>query len=155
MRTGESYTFDDQRFIGDTMWFPDKPEVHIYKRQINDSFQIKDLFPWAFTESSLFMTYIKKELKEDDIVISHHVPNNVDTDARWRGATTQSYFVNDTCDRYCTAPNSILPKAWIYGHTHDKHHYKIGDTQFICNPIGYPNENGDLAKVLESITYEI
>jgi predicted phosphodiesterase len=144
LRTGEPYTYDGQRFIGDTMWFPDRPEVHIYRRQINDSFQIKDLFPWCFTESSLFLNYLRANMQADDIIITHHVPNDIDTSPRWKGNTTEAYFLNKNCERMLQDPNTVMPKAWIYGHTHDKHDYMIGSTHFICNPIGYGGENTDL-----------
>jgi hypothetical protein len=35
LRAGESYVHEGQRFIGDTMWFVDKPEVHIYRRTVS------------------------------------------------------------------------------------------------------------------------
>lgn len=155
LRSGEPYTFDGQRFIGDTMWFIDQPGVHIYRRQISDSFQIKGLFPWCFTESHLFMLYLQNEVKEDDIVVTHHIPNDVDTNIMWKGSTTQFYFVNDDCHRYWMNPNTIKPKAWIYGHTHDKHDYHIGRTHFICNPVGYPGENSFLPEAAEPAVYEI
>ncbi len=147
LRAGEPYVYDGQRFVGDTMWFVDKPEVHIYKRLISDSFQIKGLFPWCFTQSHLFMSWIKDNLQEDDVVITHHVPNDVDTLPRWKGNQTQPYFLNDDCHRYFMNPNTLRPKAWIYGHTHDPHDYHIGRTHFVCNPIGYPGERGYLPEI--------
>ncbi len=155
LRTGDPYMYEGQRFIGDTMWFPDKPEVHIYRRMINDSVQIKGLFPWAFTQSNLFMVWMRGNIQEDDIVITHHVPNNVDTRPLWRNSPTQAYFVNSDCDRYFSNPNTIKPKAWIYGHTHDKHDYHIGRTRFICNPVGYCGENHYLPEAAEPAVYEI
>jgi hypothetical protein len=35
-------------------------------------------------------------------------------------------------------------KCWIYGHTHTTSKSMIHDIPFICNPIGYPNENEQL-----------
>ena len=32
-------------------------------------------------------------------------------------------------------------KCWIYGHTHTPSSVIIHDIPFVCNPIGYPNEN--------------
>lgn len=29
---------------------------------------------------------------------------------------------------------------WFFGHTHDAHKFKIGETRVMCNPRGYPNE---------------
>ena len=154
LRSGEPYTFDGQRFIGDTMWFPDRPEVHIYRKMINDGAQIKGLFPWCFTESHLFMNALR-DVREDDIVVTHHVPNNVDTRRHWLGSQTQPYFVNRDCELWWQNPNAIKPKAWIYGHTHDKHNYYIDKTHLICNPVGYPGEQGHLPAAAEPCIYEL
>lgn len=143
LKSGEPYIFEGQRFLGDTMWFPDRPEVHIYRGMINDSFQIANLFPWAFTQSNLFMVYLRENIRPDDIVITHHIPNDIDTLPCWKGGPTQAYFLNSDCNRYCMSPTAVLPKAWIYGHTHDYHMYSVGTTRFICNPIGYSGENPD------------
>ena len=35
-------------------------------------------------------------------------------------------------------------KCWIYGHTHTPSNVKINEIPFLCNPIGYPNENENL-----------
>lgn len=155
LRAGEPYEYDGQRFVGDTMWFPDKPEVHIYRRMINDSVQIKDLFPWCFTQSHLFLNWIKDNLRDDDIVITHHVPNDVDTLSHWKNSPTQAYFMNSDCQRFCLDPNTVKPRAWIYGHTHDKHDYNVHGTRFICNPVGYPGEKGYLPEAAEPAIYEI
>ena len=32
-------------------------------------------------------------------------------------------------------------KCWIYGHTHTSFNVIINEIPFLCNPIGYPNEN--------------
>src|SRR5271166_1986512 len=140
LRAGSAYTWKGQRFLGDTMWFPDRPEVHIYRKMISDSFQIKGLFPWCFTQSHLFLMWLRGEMREDDIIITHHIPTDVDTLPQWKGGQTQAYFLNTDCERLLQNPNVRMPKAWIYGHTHDKHDYRVGRTHFICNPVGYPGE---------------
>jgi len=40
---------------------------------------------------------------------------------------------------YCDLDNLI--KYWFYGHTHTPLNVKIHNIPFLCNPIGYPNEN--------------
>jgi len=35
-------------------------------------------------------------------------------------------------------------KSWIYGHTHTPSNVIINEISFLCNPIGYPNENSIL-----------
>ena len=34
-------------------------------------------------------------------------------------------------------------KYWIYGHTHIEQEYSHHGVQCICNPMGYPGENGN------------
>lgn len=155
LTAGNPQTINGQRFIGDTMWFPDRHEVHMYRRMINDTFQIKDLFPWCFTHSSVFINYLRREVKESDIIVTHHIPTDVDTAPIWKGSQTQPYFLNKDAERYLAEANTIKPKAWIYGHTHTKHDYVVGRTRFICNPIGYPGENGYLPEAAEPTVYEI
>lgn len=153
LRSNNPYVYEGQRFIGDTMWFPDTPGVHVYKRMINDTFQIKNLLPWAFDLSNDFMHYIRKDLHSDDIVITHHVPCDNDTLSQWKNSPTQSYFLNTDCHRYLHNVNSIKPKTWIYGHTHDYHDYQLGNTRFICNPVGYHGENPNWK--LRQLVYEL
>jgi len=40
-------------------------------------------------------------------------------------------------------------KYWVFGHTHDPIEYKIEGVDFLCNPLGYPNESnyGDSIKM--------
>ena len=35
-------------------------------------------------------------------------------------------------------------KCWIYGHTHSISNTKINEIPFLCNPIGYINENANV-----------
>ena len=47
---------------------------------------------------------------------------------------------------YCNMDNVIETQkdkieCWIYGHTHTPSNIKINSIPFLCNPIGYPNEN--------------
>lgn len=156
LKAGMILVHQGQRFLGDTMWFPDRPEVHMYRRMINDYHQIKNLFPWAFTQSGLFLDFLRRECQPNDIVITHHVPTEVDTSSRWKLSPTQPYFVNHDAERYIDKAGSVKPKAWIYGHTHDKHHYSHMFTEFICNPLGYPSENGpDVATSAGQVIYEL
>lgn len=128
------------------MWYPDRPEVYMYKHLINDSFKIKDLFPWAFTESGIFLNFLKENIREDDIIITHHIPNKAGIPIHWLGAKTETYFLNNDCNQYFNDINNIFPKAWIFGHTHSYANYRLGRTKFICNPVGYPYENPNWRK---------
>lgn len=35
-------------------------------------------------------------------------------------------------------------KCWFYGHTHTPLDTMINEIPFLCNPIGYPNENKEI-----------
>jgi len=35
-------------------------------------------------------------------------------------------------------------KCWIYGHTHTPSNVIINGIPFLCNPIGYPDENSKI-----------
>ena len=50
---------------------------------------------------------------------------------------------------YCNMDNLIYTqkdkiKCWIYGHTHTPSNRIIDGIPFLCNPIGYPNENENI-----------
>jgi hypothetical protein len=50
---------------------------------------------------------------------------------------------------YCDMDNLVETygnkiKYWIYGHTHIQSNCIINEIPFLCNPIGYPNENNIL-----------
>lgn len=154
LRPGIPFEHDGQRFLGDTMWFPDRPEVHVYRKMITDSFRISGMFPWAFDKSNAFMSYLSANVSKDDIVVTHHIPTDVDTSDKWKSSPTQPYFVNTDCQKYLSTSSNVRPKAWIYGHTHDKHDFYWGETRFVCNPLGYPYERRDVLETAPFI-YEL
>jgi hypothetical protein len=50
---------------------------------------------------------------------------------------------------YCNMDNLIHShgnkiKCWFYGHTHTPSSISINNIPFLCNPIGYPNENSKI-----------
>ena len=49
------------------------------------------------------------------------------------------WFACDMDDLIFKHKNNI--KIWFYGHTHMASKKKICNIPFVCNPIGYPNEN--------------
>ena len=49
------------------------------------------------------------------------------------------WFYCDMLKLIETYQNKI--QCWIYGHTHTPSKNTIHEIPFLCNPIGYPNEN--------------
>jgi Icc-related predicted phosphoesterase len=82
-------------------------------------------------------------------IVTHHSPSMQSLHERYRDSTMNHFFHNDTDDLV----KALNPKVWIHGHTHDESFYKLGDTQVICNPRGYPNEYNH--KGYEPIYYDL
>ena len=61
------------------------------------------------------------------VVITHHAPSPLS--------------VPDEDPGYCTDLSDIIlkyqPLIWCHGHVHRSSRYRIGDTEVICNPLGY------------------
>lgn len=70
------------------------------------------------------------------IVISHFAPSMQSVTPRYKGSALNPYFCNELDE---LIENSNI-SAWIHGHVHSSHDYKIGSTRILCNPRGYPRE---------------
>lgn len=128
-------TINNQRFIGGTMWFPLEKDTS-RRNCVNDFDCIKD-YHNIYIENESFQKLIP-EILHDDVVVTHHLPSNKSIPLKYKSDLLNCYFVNDV-------ENHIIyysPKLWIHGHTHSNMSYMIGETNVICNPLGYPYENG-------------
>lgn len=97
---------------------------------------IPDFKLWVYEECKKAISFLEKNIKERDIVITHHLPSHRSVHPKWKGSLLNNFFV-------CNLENLILrkkPAYWIHGHTHEEFFYKIGNTTVICNPLGYRNE---------------
>jgi Icc-related predicted phosphoesterase len=152
LRSGDVFTYQGRRFLGDTMWIRDVPGIYSQQGMINDPYQILDFYSGMKERHARFMAFIDKELQKGDIVITHHLPSDRSTPAIFQNSPSQPWFV-------CDMENLIherKPAAWIHGHTHSRHVYALGETQIICNAIGYPSELGENNwHRLEPSTFEI
>ncbi|CAB4134480.1 Calcineurin-like phosphoesterase domain, ApaH type [uncultured Caudovirales phage] len=74
------------------------------------------------------------------VVITHHLPSWGSVSQRFRNPLdlTNYCFYSDLDDMILDSGI----KLWIHGHTHDACDYMLGDTRVVCNPLGYPGENG-------------
>jgi len=79
------------------------------------------------------------------IIITHHVPSPSLIDKKYKTFKmlpyNQLFYCNmdDFIEKYKNKIN-----CWIYGHTHTSSNVIINEIPFLCNPIGYPNENSKL-----------
>jgi predicted phosphodiesterase len=133
--------YEDYCFIGTTLWSNIKnPE---YK--INDTNAIKDLDYIKYNSyNQKCITFLEEAIVNNynTIIITHHVPSNDLIDTKYK----ISNMINYNQWFYCDLDNLIEVnkdniRCWIYGHTHTPSIKLINDIPFLCNPIGYINEN--------------
>lgn len=150
LRTGKTIYKWGRRFIGDTMWVPPTHRQWNTRHLINDNELIPmfwDFMPKKWVE---FQKYLTAELKEDDIVVTHHLPStkSVPKFYRKRGNDTLNpWFVSDQ-EEMITA---YKPALWIHGHTHDRCDYYIGKTRIFCNPLGYMSQGASVGRLIPTV----
>jgi predicted phosphohydrolase len=133
--------YDNNCFIGTTLW--SKITNPIYK--INDMYKIPNFNYIEYNRLNvLSVDFVKDALQKNEncIIITHHVPSNDLIDIKYKTREMMPYnqwFYCDMDDLIETNGNKI--KCWIYGHTHTPSNVIINGIPFLCNPIGYPNEN--------------
>lgn len=137
---------EGQRFVGCTLWFPPTHFVISYPHYTNDMKLIKadrDKFcrlqHWILEEFSINREFLSREVQKGDVVLTHYIPCPEGIHPNWQGQAGNAFFMGDVTDII----QSNKPKLWTFGHTHDALEFKLGDTQFYCNPVGYPQESKD------------
>jgi len=133
--------YDDFCFIGTTLWSkitnPDYEISDITKIPRFDYIQYNRL-------NMLSVDFLEDTLQNNEncVVITHHVPSNFLIDVKYKIGLKQPYnqwFYCNMDDLIETHRYKI--KCWIYGHTHTPSNVIMNGISFLCNPIGYPNEN--------------
>lgn len=120
------------RFLGTPLWF-DNRFPKSYKRMINDFSLIKNYEDWVYAENDKAVRFLRSEVREGDVVITHHLPSFRSVHSTYTNHPLNCFFVHDVEDIIRTNK----PKLWIHGHTHFSFDYQLGDTRIICNPFGY------------------
>jgi Icc-related predicted phosphoesterase len=70
------------------------------------------------------------------VVVSHHAPSLLGTDAKFRNDYLTGAFVSDLEELI----NRYSPTIWIHGHTHHCVREIVGKTRLVANQMGYPHE---------------
>jgi len=136
--------YDGYCFIGTTLWSKITNPVN----KINDVYQIPNFDYIEYNKlNMLSVNFLEDALQNNEnvIVITHHVPSYSLIDIKYK--TTQMNPYNQWF--YCNMDELIEKnknkiKCWIYGHTHTPSNIIINEIPFLCNPIGYPNENKNI-----------
>lgn len=126
---------DGQKFVGGTLWFEENDQSKDKSLQIymSDFRLIKDLDPECFSWHDTCVDVIKKNAREDTIVVTHHLPHENSVPARFKNNFLNCFFMTDLSE----VIDLCRPKLWIHGHTHDSSDYMLGKTRVLCNPGGY------------------
>ena len=117
------------------MWFP---KTYFSEREAGgwpDFFLITAPRRWFYEQNTQFRNFLSQELREGDIVITHHLPSPRSTPDRFKNDPSNAYFVSNMEDIIVAK----RPSMWIHGHTHDPFDYMLHDTRVVCNPQDYPN----------------
>jgi predicted phosphohydrolase len=140
-------TYEDYEnfcFVGTTLW----SKIYNPEYKINDVYSIHNFDYIKYNNLNISsIAFLEDTLLKNNncIVITHHLPSNSLIDIKYK---TQKMLPYNQWF-YCNLDNLIETyrdklKCWIYGHTHMSSYNIINGIPFICNPIGYPNENSNL-----------
>jgi predicted phosphohydrolase len=136
--------YDNKCFVGTTLWSKVTNPVN----EINDMYQIPNFdytqYNKLHNDSVAFLTNALDQ-NNNCIVITHHVPSTQLIDIKYKTQRMIPYHQWFYCNMdELIYMNRNKIKCWIYGHTHTPSNCVINNIPFLCNPIGYMNENKDL-----------
>lgn len=126
-------------FAGDTLWFGDYDGLNqMYERAMPDFSAIrapgnKPTASWIYERHAKAVNFFTSV--QADVFVTHHLPTPVLTAPQYLGSPINRFFSSPVFERV-----SNPPAVWCYGHTHTANDRVLGDTRFLCNPRGYPDE---------------
>ena len=123
----------NKRFLGTPLWYKWSDEVHKQYQTWSDFRCVYDFGNWVFKENKKSIDFLTKEMKKDDIIITHYLPS-------WKCVQPQWVNAKDNCFFVCDIEDLILkhkPQLFVNGHTHCSYDFLLGKTRMVCNPYGY------------------
>lgn len=128
------------RFVGSTLWFP-APTNSAMKMFLNDFRHISDFEPWVYDRHEASLRFLDTELTASDILVTHQFPFSESVSPKFSGSPLNCFFhAGKQAEAIVKEKEPFLA---IHGHTHTSFDYRVGRTRIVCNPHGYPGENGD------------
>ena len=133
--------YSNHCFIGTTLW----SQITTPKYEINDMYEIPNFDYIQYNKlNCMSVDFLNNTLDNNEkcIIITHHMPSSSLIDIKYKTQKYEKYHQWF----YCNMDNTIYKnrnkiKCWIYGHTHTPSNVIINKIPFLCNPIGYPNQN--------------
>lgn len=148
----ESFNFKGINFGMTTLWgdfMKHNPIVmETYRQCLNDCRAISEFSPEKAYEAHVKQRHWLEQMHKVeplDVVVTHNGPSFKSIHPRYKRDVDipNSYNINyGFSSELDDLVESISPKIWVHGHSHDKFDYMIGNTRVICNPCGYPSERG-------------
>jgi len=136
--------YDNYCFIGTTLW----SKITNPEYTINDVYNIPNFNYLKYNKLNIeCVDFLTNALSNNEkcIVITHHLPSISLIDNKYKTIASINYNQWFYCDMdSLIETNKDKIKCWIYGHTHTPSNVMINQIPFLCNPIGYPNENVNL-----------
>lgn len=137
-------TLNGTRFIGASLWFPSDPLNILYEKAWSDFIYCPTLARWVYAENADSQAYLRANVREGDVVVTHHLPTRFSIAPEWEGQASNRFFLCDMRD----VIEEQKPKIWFHGHTHNSFDYPLAATRVICNPYGY--EGHQLNRIYDS-----
>lgn len=151
----EILEIDGKRFLGCTLWsYMNEIDSYFASVRMNDYRSVRigpNTKPWlrklsprdTIAEHMKSALWLEENIRENDIVITHHAPSFKSCNPNYEGNTA-----------YATDLSDIMfdtnPSHWIHGHLHEAVEYEIGNTIVTSNPYGYfAHENTSNFKMKE------
>ena len=149
------FVYEDVRFIGCTLWtdFDSRRcELDAYYgmndfrhiKTFSEDFKVKNIDTSDILQEHTYcrnflnnaLKIARDFLKQKTVVVSHHGPSFYCVSDEYKNHKLNGAF-------FVELSNLILdenPDLWVYGHTHYHNESKLGSTNIVCNPFGYPFE---------------
>lgn len=131
---------DGYRFLGTTLWYSNVSWERRWK--FGDFKYIDNFESWVFEENKKSVSFLEENMKENDIVISHHLPTAKSISKEFEGSPSNIFFL-------CNVEPLIKerkPKLWMHGHTHTHVDTLVDSTRILANPRGYTMRYESLEK---------
>jgi predicted MPP superfamily phosphohydrolase len=136
--------YENHCFVGTTLW----SKITDPEYKINDVYNIPNFDYFQYNKlNTTCVDFLNDTLLNNDncIIITHHMPSESLIDIKYKTQQMKPYNQWFYCnmDNFIEKYNKKI-KCWIYGHTHTPSNVLINGIPFLCNPIGYPNENKNI-----------
>jgi predicted MPP superfamily phosphohydrolase len=129
----------EHRLLGTTLW---SPITDAAAAQLNDFVHIKTsghlrMVPREYRAlHDKAVAWLTANIKEGDIVLTHHLPSEVLVDTARHGTELISAYAG----HLDALVRDARPSHWVFGHSHNAGDFTLGVTRMHTNCLGYASE---------------